>query len=359
MITAKFGGTAMTPTNLHFVKQCITPFHNAVVVSAVGREHPQDDKATDLLKQYFVTRDESRWDAFANKYRRLVEVNSIDVDVDKLLFDAHARATQYNLEYCMSLGEEMSAKIAAKYLSATYVEAEQIVRFGSRNLLLNVTLKSIADAFKGVDLAVTGGFYGGGKQLRKLFPRGGSDITGSLCAVAANACMYENWTDSYGVNVANPVKVFDVATVYSLSYDEMYSLARSGAEVLHPDAVKPCARFGIPIKIGNFYNPDGASTVVSNCPSQRSILSIAERKDELGNTVTTVLHSLDKHYVASFLADFLKDNSAVLHALGKQYLSERAAVISFACHGNIATITTDQSIIVPLYKQLKSSGLIR
>lgn len=358
MITAKFGGTAITPTNLHFVKSCLTSSHNAVVVSAVGKEHPQDVKATDLLKQFYLTHNEAYWTAFCAKYRRLVEVNSVNVDVDKLLQEALLRATKYNLDYCMSLGEELSAKIVAKYLSAAYVEAEQIVRFGKRRLLLNATLQNIANAFKGVDLAVMGGFYGGCVCSRQVFSRGGSDITGSLCAVALGANLYENWTDSYGVCVANPIKIFDVSTVSGLSYDEMFALAAAGAEVLHPDAVKPCKTHGVPIKIGNFYNPYGRSTLISNCPSRKKILSIAERIDSDGNMVTTILHNLAQHEAIGVFASFLQDNFTVCRVFDSVYSSERVAVDSFTCQGNVVTVTTNRSVIVELYKHLKAAGLI-
>lgn len=359
MITAKFGGSAVTPANLHFLKRCLSPFHNAVVVSAVGKEHPQDVKATDLLKQFYLTRDERLWNAFCAKYRRLVERNCIDVDVDGLLFGARARAEKYDLAYCMSLGEELSARIVAKYLSADYVEAEQAVRFGSRGLRFNDTVKNLSRVFKGVRLAVTGGFYGGCNNSRKLFSRGGSDVTGALCAVSTGASLYENWTDSYGVCVADPVKVFDVSTVFSLSYDEMYVLARAGAQVLHPDAVTPCARFGIPIKIGNFYNPLGASTTVSSCRSSHAVLSVTELIDEHGNTVTTVLHSLPPAEIAGFFAEFLQSLRGGINVFGKRFPSDRVSVQSLSIRADTATLVTTQSVLSPLYKLFKSRNLIR
>ena len=64
--------------------------------------------------------------------------------------------------------------------------------------------------------------------------------------------LYENWTDVYGVCVADPVKVYGVSTIRSMSYSEMRALSRGGAEVLHPSAISPAERFSIPIKIGNF-----------------------------------------------------------------------------------------------------------
>jgi len=345
MITAKFGGSAVTPANLTYVKQCITPSHNCVVVSAVGKEHAYDSKTTDLLKDYYLTRDIKIWNKISDKYRRLVEVNGINIDIDKILYDAQKRALKYNLDYCMSLGEELSAKAVAKFLSAEYIEAEQIIRFGKKNLLYKTTLNNIKQAFDGVDLGVMGGFYGGDKLSRKVFARGGSDITGSLCAAATKSSLYENWTDAYGVCVANPSKAFDVSTVYSLSYDEMFALSYAGAEVLHPDAVEPCRICAIPIKIGNFYNPYGASTLVSNCPSRSKILSVAERQDGSGNTVTTVLNSLSFAEMCRLFYEFFSEN-----ALN----GSRAVMYDFSIKGNLTEITSDRSIVADLYKFLKN-----
>lgn len=357
MITAKFGGTAVTPSNLKYLKQCITPFHKCVVVSAVGKEHARDVKTTDLLKAFYVERDDKYWAQITDKYRRLVEVNGVDIDVDSVLCNARERALNYSLEYCMSLGEELSAKVVSKYLSATYIEAEQIVRFGERSLRFKTTIENIRRAFEGVGLVVTGGFYGGDNKSRRIFSRGGSDITGSLCAVACNSSLYENWTDSYGVCVCNPAKIFDVATVDSLSYDEMFSLSRAGAEVLHPDAVKPCREHGIPIKIGNFYNPFGASTLVSNCPSGKSVLAVVEREDGQGNVVTTIAHNLSKGRLAGLLSGFFQENLQLSSAFSRAYFTEKNAIHSFACDSMVATITSNKSIVAPLYAYFKSQGI--
>ncbi|MCM1195343.1 MAG: hypothetical protein NC332_05375, partial [Firmicutes bacterium] len=307
MITAKFGGTAVTPRNLAYIKNCLTPFHKCVVVSAVGKEYPSDEKTTDLLARYYVEEDEKAWSAVEDKYRRLVLVNAVNTDVDKILYDAKRRARKFSLQYCMSLGEEISAKITAEFLDAAYVEAEQTVRFNSRGLSFKETVKSLKSAFKGVDLAVTGGYYGGYELSRRTFPRGGSDITGALCAVACESSLYENWTDVNGVCVADPVKVSGAATIPALSFYEMRRLSECGAEVLHPHAIAPVEQAGIPIKIGNYFNPDGPSTVVSNCRSRNEILSLTEKK-EANYTVTTLLHGMPLHKVTRIISEFLRDN---------------------------------------------------
>lgn len=358
MITAKFGGTAVTPANLKYVKQCVTDKHGVVVVSAIGKEYSADVKVTDLLMQYYKTRDEALWQAIEDKYRRLAEVNGINVDVGGLLFSAHNRALTYNLDYCLSLGEELAAKMVAQFLNAAYVEAADVIRFGTRKLLYDATLESIAARLNGVKLAVMGGFYGSTVCSRKVFTRGGGDVTGALAASATNSSLYENWTDVYGVCVVNPVRAFDAATVGVLSYDEMFVLSKSGAEVLHPDAVRPCRDKAIPIRIGNFYNPHGASTLVSNCSSNMSVLSIAEKNDRAGRTVTTLLHNLSASHIADALRQFFLVNTQTQSAFDKQYTVCGVSPVCVTAQGAVVRIVTDKSILRPLYEFLKSANYL-
>lgn len=352
MITAKFGGTAVTPRNLARVKEIVTPFHKCIVVSAVGKEYQNDTKTTDLLIEYFNNPTDAIWDKIADKYRRLVDVNGIDIDVNELLVDARNRATRYSLQYCMSLGEELSAKVVARFLNAKYLEAEEVIRFeASGNLNEETTYSKVRQSVKVADLVVMGGFYGGTNGGRQTFSRGGSDVSGSIVAAATDSSLYENWTDVSGVCVANPVAVADVATVEQMSYGEMYLLSLAGAEVLHPDAVAPVERKGIPIKIGNFLKPYGKSTIVSYCPSYNKLLSIAERCQE-GVVVTTVLHSYPQWRIAKLISLFLRQNTAKLEFFDNSEEVSTLKLYNLEFKDNVVRLTTDNSIIGALYKCL-------
>lgn len=350
MIVAKFGGTAVTPRNLIYVKRILTEAHGAVVVSAVGKEFKEDRKATDLLLAYRARPDDGIWRQIADKYRRLAEVNAVDVDVDALLKDAQRRALLHDGQYCASLGEELSAKITAKFLGADYVEAEDVVRFDENGaLLVEETYSNIRTAFDGGKLSVMGGFYGGTVCGRHTFSRGGGDVSGAIVAAALNASLYENWTDVSGVCIADPAKIHNVASVEGIGYSEMRLLSRSGAEVLHPDAIEPCERLGIPIKIGNFYCPDGASTLVSRCPSRCRLLSVAEKAAD-GVFVTTVLHSYPQWQMARLISHFLHSQTSELRFFNVGYTVEPDISAEFADH--IVRLTSRVSILDPLYNSL-------
>ena len=373
MITAKFGGTAITPKNLVYLKKILTHNHKMVVVSAIGKCHPNDVKTTDLLANYYRTHDHQIWQTIANRYRKLVDVNCIDVDVDKLLHDAHARATKFSLDYCMSLGEELSAKVVVKFLGATYIEAQDVVVFGKRALNTSQTLARLKNATRGVNLAVIGGFYGGFEGTRKTFSRGGSDVTASLCALATNSTLCENWTDANGVCQGNPTEIFGVKTLSHLSYEQMYTLAQAGATVLHPDAVKPLQTQGIPLVVGNFYNKDAPKTLVSNNVNNQQLLCVTQRKID-GQFVVTVLHNMPQseifcrlknltknHHVSpkngiipANFADILPQNchtktQFAQHSKYSKQMPHTSVISSVLCQQNVIIIKTSQNVLQQIF----------
>lgn len=278
----------MTAQNMGCLK-VLSQNHRCVVVSAVGKEHPSDVKTTDLLIAHY--NGANVWQQIEQKYKRLVQVNGVQVDVEKLLFEAKRRSLNNGLAYCMSLGEELSAKIAAAFLNCAYVEAESCFRFDSRGLQWKATKNNLKSAFSGLKTGVVGGFYGGCVGGRQVFSRGGGDVSGAICAVATGSSLYENFTDVNGVCVANPKLVPFAQTVPCLSYDEMYLLAKNGAEVLHPDAVKFAQRRGVPVRVANYRNANAPSTIISNCPSGKPFLSVTQ-KQAGKNVVTTLLHTM-------------------------------------------------------------------
>lgn len=278
----------MTAHNLRFLPQCVTPNHKCIVVSAPGRQHSKDSKVTDLLLRHFKG-DSAAWQAVEHKFLSLVQVNGINVDIEKLLFDARQRSLRFDQNYCLSLGEELSAKVAAQFLHLPYAEAQQLVRFDGAKLQLRRTLQNLKSAASNLGAFVMGGFYGGNNFGRSVFSRGGSDISGALCAAATCSVLYENFTDVCGVCTANPKFAEGVQTLPQLSYNQMYLLARNGAEVLHPDAVRVVQRSGTPLFVGHFQR--GKGTMVSNCKGMQPFLSATQQLSGQG-VVTTIVHNM-------------------------------------------------------------------
>ena len=93
----------------------------------------------------------------------------------------------------------------SSYLGFEFVDAADVVRFnddGSFNS--EVTDQLLSARLKDMDAAVVPGFYGARADGTVVtFSRGGSDITGSLVALAVHADLYENWTDVSGFLIAD------------------------------------------------------------------------------------------------------------------------------------------------------------
>ncbi len=129
------------------------------------------------------------------------------------------------------------------------------------------------------------GFYGRDRSGEvKTFSRGGSDISGAIAARAANAILYENWTDTSGILLADPRIIDNPKTIEEISFREIREMSYMGASVFHDEAILPVREAGIPIRIKNTNSPGDAGTLITPYLSEKTISSteiagIAGRKD--------------------------------------------------------------------------------
>jgi len=107
------------------------------------------------------------------------------------------------------------------------------------------------------------GFFGYSPQGDVVtFPRGGSDITGSVVAAGVKAELYENFTDVDSVFVASPSIIHDPCSLREITYREMRELSYAGFSVFHEEALEPAVRAGIPVCIKNTNNPSAPGTMI-------------------------------------------------------------------------------------------------
>ncbi len=150
------------------------------------------------------------------------------------------------------------------------------------------------DCLERYENIVIPGFYGTMPDgTIALFPRGGSDITGAIAAAAANAEVYENFTDVNGFLLADPRTIDTPRTVGELSYEELRRLSSMGACVLHSDSVLPLKAKGIPILIRNTNDPDGTFTRICTKKSDRSVSGIVGQRGYL--LFSVYLTGIGKH----------------------------------------------------------------
>ena len=289
---AKFGGTSLADAGqFRKVKDIILsdPRRRFIVASAPGKRFDGDVKVTDLLIECFeraVSGEDFSpiLEEISSRFSGITEELGIDFPVgDEIqIIRKHLEETP-NRDYVVSRGEYLSARILAEYIGFTFVDPAWCISFDENGTLnMKLTMRTMKAALFPLEKVVIAGFYGADANDQiHTFSRGGSDITGSLAALAIEADLYENWTDVSGLLAADPRIIKNPRNVRYLSYRELRTLSYMGASVLHTDAVLPASEVGIPINIRNTNEPENLGTmIVRKVPhgvDRRSITGVAGR----------------------------------------------------------------------------------
>ncbi len=291
----KFGGTSLaSATNIRKVADIIKADDSRkyVVVSAPGKRFSEDIKITDMLYACADLSAETGsckklFDIIRERYTEIVINLGIDLDINGILDEIEEKIDKTkSRDYSASRGEYINARIIAKFLNFTFVDAEQIIKFDSKEkfdseFTNDLVKKHVKNITTGV---VVPGFYGSlPGDFVKTFSRGGSDITGSIIARGVDADIYENWTDISGFKSADPRLIKNALTIKSLGYSELRELSYMGAAVLHSEAIFPVRESGIPINIRNTFEPESEGTMIlpdeKNQGNGQIITGIAGKKD--------------------------------------------------------------------------------
>ena len=272
----KFGGSSLADAE-HFrmVADIIKadPSRKFVVPSAPGRRSKNDTKVTDMLYEcYRLVREHADAERIDEYYRGIearfngiVAELGMDFDISgELSYIKQAILHRSGRDYAASRGEYLNGIILAKYLGFDFIDAENVIFFNDNGTLnLERTNQVLSLELTRHEHAVIPGFYGiMPNGTIKTFSRGGSDVTGSIVAMAAAADLYENWTDVSGFMMADPRIVYDPDIIETVTYRELRELSYMGATVLHEDAIFPVKLAGIPINIRNTNRPDDPGTMI-------------------------------------------------------------------------------------------------
>ena len=290
MKVCKFGGSSLADAKqLNKVIDIVLadPARRIVVVSAPGKRHAGDTKVTDLLialakTALAGTNTDREFGAVVERYAGIADelklgeeiVREIEMDLmDRLAQVAQLGADEF-MDLMKAAGEDNNAKLvavafAARGRKARYASPKDTGmvltgRFGDAQLdpASYATLSRAFSNFEGI--VIYPGFFGYTKDGRvATFPRGGSDITGSILAAAVCADVYENFTDVDSVYPVDPRIVPEVREgIPTMTYREMRELAYAGFGVFNDDAVIPAVRARIPINIRNTTHPGEPGTMI-------------------------------------------------------------------------------------------------
>jgi aspartate kinase len=210
--------------------------------------------------------------------------NQITIDIENNLktrtslpFDSDEKF----MDRMKAAGEDNAARLVAYYLksigiNAHYVNPREAGLFLSDEYgnarVLPQSFKNLKKLKNMEGIIIFPGFFGysiSGEVV--TFPRGGSDITGSILAAALEVEVYENFTDVDSVFVANPKLIKDPKPISILTYREMRELSYAGFSVLHEETLEPVFKRGVPVNIRNTNNPNAPGTMIS--PTRDDLLS--------------------------------------------------------------------------------------
>jgi len=292
MKVCKFGGSSLAnAAQLNKVIDIVLadPARRIVVVSAPGKRHGGDMKVTDLLIELanLALKGENTDRAYGAVVERYAEmaselnlgeeiVRKIELDLTERLGQVATLEAAEFMDLLKAAGEDNNAKLVAvafeargkKARYASPKETGMVLKgqFGDATLDPESYVK-LSRAFSNFDgIVIYPGFFGYTKEGKvATFPRGGSDITGSILAAAICADVYENFTDVDSVYPCDPRIVEEVKEgegIPTMTYREMRELAYAGFGVFNDDAVIPAVRARIPINIRNTNHPSEPGTMI-------------------------------------------------------------------------------------------------
>jgi aspartate kinase len=294
IIVAKFGGTSLADAEQFRKVKAIVEADSRrryIVPSAPGKRYSTDHKITDLLYSYHskVTNNlpsDEVFNQILNRFSNIIDELGVSLDIkpylERIRLDIEGGAS---CDYAASRGEYLSGIILASFLGFNFVDPAEMIFFNECGRFDDeATQQAVSSKLTDYERAVIPGFYGSMPNGHiKTFPRGGSDITGSVIARGVSAEVYENWTDVSGFLVADPKIVDKPRLINKVTYRELRELSYMGASVLHEDSIYPVQRAGIPINIKNTNSPHEAGTLIVQdaepVTHTGGITGIAGRKD--------------------------------------------------------------------------------
>lgn len=254
-----------------------------VVPSAPGKRFSDDTKVTDMLYGCYALAEAGKdfskeLKAIKARYDEIIKGLGL-----KLSLDEEFKTVEKNFkekagrDYAASRGEYLNGIIMADYLGYNFIDAAEVIFFDNAgNFDADKTQKVLSERLQRENRAVIPGFYGAREDGSVCtFSRGGSDVTGSIVAKAAQVDLYENWTDVSGFLVADPRIIKHPKVIKTITYKELRELAYMGASVLHEDAIFPVRQAGIPINIRNTNAPEDSGTMIvkSTCHTPEYVIT--------------------------------------------------------------------------------------
>ncbi len=204
-------------------------------------------------------------------------------------------------DYALSFGERLSTRIfwgslRDQGLKSTYLtgwEAGIVTDdcFGSARPIMALTSRLLRERLlplleEDIVPTVTGFIAATSDGIVTTLGRGGSDYTATIIGAALKVDEVVVWKDVDGVMTADPKLVPEARTIPIMSYEEVTELAYFGAKVMHPLALDPAMKEGIPLRVKNIYKPSEKGTLITKVESEGVVKAVTMIKDAAIVTVS-------------------------------------------------------------------------
>ncbi|KAI5565467.1 hypothetical protein BDE02_14G124000 [Populus trichocarpa] len=291
----KFGGSSLASAErMREVAELILSFRNerpVIVLSAMGKTTNKLLLAGEKAVSCGVTNVDSIEELSIIKELHLLTAKELGVDesviakhleeLEQLLkgIAMMKELTPRTKDYLVSFGECMSTRIFAAYMNKIGAKARQYDAFKIGFIttddftnadILEATYPAVAQSLHGdwirdTAIPIVTGFLGKGWRSCAIttLGRGGSDLTATTIGKALGLREIQVWKDVDGVLTCDPNIYPHAEPVPYLTFDEAAELAYFGAQVLHPQSMRPAREGDIPVRVKNSYNSNAPGTLIT------------------------------------------------------------------------------------------------
>ncbi|HQS52546.1 MAG TPA: aspartate kinase, partial [Daejeonella sp.] len=187
------------------------------------------------------------------------EVANTFIEIEWMLEDEPHPDYDFNYDQIVSIGELVSSKIIAAYLTEcnintkwidarSYIHTDNSYREGIIDWdKTAASILSLKDQLKN-QIIISQGFIGGtSENFTTTLGREGSDYSAAIFSSCIQAKSLTVWKDVPGIMNADPALFSSAQKYEELPYSEALELAYYGANIIHPKTIKPLQNAGIPL----------------------------------------------------------------------------------------------------------------
>lgn len=202
--------------------------------------------------------------------------NDVCTEAEWLLHDKPVQAFDYYYDQIVCLGELFSTLLLChafreKGMPVQWLDVRDVLKtddnFRDAGILWEPTKQLTNSVLKpmlnGGNIVITQGFIGSTDENESTtLGREGSDYTAAVFANLLGAEKVTIWKDVEAVLNADPRLFPEAVALPTLNYDEVVEMAYYGAQVIHPNTMKPLYNAQIPLHVKSFIDPSLPGTVI-------------------------------------------------------------------------------------------------